>query len=870
MTDLTNQQFMTAIFGADAPWAHVTDFPDDPADITDDRRMICWAGDYNSRYSIRPDTNQYYTISTFFADDTGKARRRKALYRATHVIVADDVREKLPEENVLRLPPPSFKLQTSPGSEQWGWILDQPATDRHRIENLLDGLVAQGLAPEGKDPGMKGVTRYVRLPEGVNTKSSKLVDGVAQKCVMLEWHPDRRVSLEDLATPFSVDLDAARREQCIDGAADVADHPLLQLSELINIKEIRSDGRFDITCPWVEDHTGAADDGAAVFTNKDGSIGFKCHHGTCQERTGRDLLDHIESHDSHSSFRHDLKSWQVLRSFAEIASPTADSTEASQSIDFLGSHSAGEVNPPITPQPDQMVGYQTLIDHLNKEPRTSPKALEMAKAILKTVDSLGYADRLVWWELVREHMAWTKPDLNKIIDDLRREWYKSEKDDGDFYDDCVFVSGLNQFFNPSKRMFLSVEGYQNTYGHLDDEARSEALINGRVKKVDRLDYAPGMPEIFTEDNITFANAWCEHHEVSVPGDVQRWLDHFTKLGWGEHRKHILQWMAFTIRHPERKINHALLLGGGEGNGKDFLLYPLIRAMHRDCTTINGDELLRDFNEYLMSTKYLHINEAELGDRQEARAITNKLKPLTTAPPLTIPVNPKGTKGFDIRNIVNVTITTNSAVPLKLDDGARRYYAIWTDVTIRNERGEMTDDWREYWTDRWAWMRDCEGWRACLHYLHHSVDLSDFDAGSVPIMTEFVREIQEASEDPIVTMIKKLRDDRLGNFQSDLLTSADIAATLHASSMLLPDMVMHQRLPSANVVGKIMKQAGLGVYRRIRSTSLDCKVWVIRDADQYEGLASSELAAKYSVQIKMVKDVTAVKIVKDTTPVKIVR
>ena len=88
-------------------------------------------------------------------------------------------------------------------------------------------------------------------------------------------------------------------------------------------------------------------------------------------------------------------------------------------------------------------------------------------------------------------------------------------------------------------------------------------------------------------------------------------------------------MAYTLKHPEDKINHILVLGGMEGTGKDFLLHPLIESMGEYSTTIDGDELLRDHNEYLLSTKYLHINETELGDHREARQISNRLKRIAT-------------------------------------------------------------------------------------------------------------------------------------------------------------------------------------------------------------------------------------------------
>jgi len=842
---IDNETFLKTLFGDDYIWAHVTAFPDDPSNITAENRMKCWSGDYFSRYYIQPNTNQYFTISTFYGDEQNKARRRKALFRCTHVIVADDVREKLDINAVERLPQPTYKLQTSPGSEQWGWVLDVPCTNRHMVENLLDGLVAQGLAPAGKDPGMKGVTRYVRLPEGVNSKASKLVNGTPTKCIMLDWNPNVTTSIESLAGPFRVDLHAERREGRVDGASEVSDHPLLSVPEII-VKEVRSAGRYDIQCPWVEEHTNAVDDGAAVFTNNDGSIGFKCHHGACEHRTGADLLRFIES--SHPGFKTDLTKWQVIRSFGGTVDPKP---VPAVSLDFMG------VAEPAT---EQMVNYQEVVDVLRRIPPLDPNATLAAYNVLKAVDSLDHGTRLNWWQQVRDHMDWSKQDLQSIIEQQRKVWYPKVDKDCNFYDDHIYVSEQNQFYNITKRMWLSAEGFQSTFAHLDQDARSEALVSGRVEKVDRLDYAPGMPRIYTEMGVKYVNGWAGDIEQGVPGCVQRWLDHFDVLGWQEHKDHILKWMAFTLRHPEQKINHILLLGGGEGNGKDFLLYPLTRAMGRDTTTINGDNLLESFQEYLLSTKYLHINETELGDRSEAKAVTNKLKPLATAPPHLLRVNLKGLKPVLVRNVVNVTMTSNSAMPLNLSNDARRYYAVWTTVTIRDAvTGQVTKEWQAYWDDRWNWIRDCEGWKACVHYLMTAVDLSDFDPGRVPHLTEFVKEIQESSKDSLLMMIEEFILQEMGLLKSDLVTVSDIHASLKTAPLTNIGITL-KTLPGANVIGKVMKQNGLGLQVKATKGRTDVRMYILRNHSMYVKMGRVELYKEYERQMSLVRSGTSMTVI----------
>lgn len=860
MLQVTNEEFLSVLFGADAPWCHVTDFTYDPGAIPKERHLAAWAGDYFSRYRFTPNSNQYFTISCFYADEQGKARRRKTLFRYTPVIVLDDVREKLSMDQVSKLPAPTWILETSPGSEQWGYLLDTPCADRHRVENLLDGLVANGLAPDGKDPGMKGVTRYVRLPGGVNNKAAKLVNGQPFKCRMLTWQPFNRVTMEDLAAPFHVDLDAVRREGRLDGAAAISDHPLINLPDVIHIKEVRSDGRFDVTCPWVDEHTGADDSGAGVFTNSDGTIGFKCHHGACQARTGNHLLNYVES--KAPGFKASLSNWQLMRSFSQVAVPdfmgqpvATETPAAPQTFDFMGVA-------PAAPQTDPVEGVQSVLDQLRRMHPSSTEARATAQTLLKHVDSIPKIDQLHWHDQICDIMSWSKSSLKDILKDLREQWYQAGARDAEFYDRVVYVKELNQFYDWESRIFFSVEAFQNSYSHEDAEARKVALQDGRVKKVDRLDYAPRMPRIFTEGRTVYGNTYTEDLSATgTAGDVGRWLEHFDVLGWGQHRKHILQWMAFTILHPDRKINHMLLLGSGEGCGKDFILFPLIEAMGENCSVISGEDLIDDYSEYLLSTKYLHINETELGDRREALAVSNKLKPLAAAPPETLRINQKGIKRIKIRNVVNATMTTNSQMPLRLNGTSRRFYGLWSDLQTRDELDNMTPEWVAYWEDRWTWMRT-GGFQACIWYLRNCVDLRDFNPGAAPPMTQFMRDIKEASKSHLQLLIESMISKRLGIFKADVVRMEDVIDTLKASAMLANnDVSVDPRFIVAPKVAQTMSTINScrnlpGSYK-----GETVKLWVIRDKERYISMGAADLYREYERQLMQAKQATNLTVVR---------
>lgn len=837
-----NNTFLQALFGEDAPFVHVTDFTHDPSNIPADQHLIAWKGNWFSRYKMTPGSNQYFTVSIFAPDEKGIARRRKALFLRTRVIVLDDVREKLSMEAVKRLPLPAWVLETSPGSEQWGYILNEPCADRARVENLLDGLVANGLAPDGRDPGMKGVTRYVRLPDGYNLKEKKFIGGLPFKCRMLEWNPDRRSTLEELAAPFHVNLDAARREGRIDGAANVPDHPLLQIPDIIHIKETRSDGRFDITCPWVDEHTGQDDSGSGIFTNDDGSIGFKCHHGGCMERNARDLIRYVES--KQPGFGETLSNWRAGRAFAELA--IAPSFMGSQPVEsFMGEQVVERVAPPPP-------SLDTMFDQLKRERHTSPEARSIARKMLRIIEDAPAMERQHLHNEVCDLMHWSKLEFKAILKDLRSEWFSGATPDLTFLSTIAYVRDKDRFYDYSTHIFYTPAAFQNSFSDIDIDVKNNALDRGHVSKVDKLDFAPRMPRVFEEKGIVYGNTWCASQvSTGIEGDCSSWLNHWDHLGWSEHREHHLQWMAYTLKHPEDKINHALILGGMEGIGKDFLLFPLVMAMGEYAESIDGAELLSNHNEYLMACKLLCINETELGDHNDAKMVSSRLKRIAAAPPNTLRVNPKGITAINIRNIVNVVMTTNDRVPLRLASVSRRFHALWSRLNVRDENDEMTVEWKAYWTDRWQWMN--KNFEACIYYLMNHVDISQFNPGAAPPMTEFLRDIRESSKSAPQITIENFIIERVGAFRADLITAADAAATLRAAELSHGSLLNVEASWFTPIrVGRILGDLGYCASYRAASGGKTIRVWAIRNADEYADMGVAEMYAAYDIGMRRVR------------------
>jgi hypothetical protein len=246
------------------------------------------------------DSNNYFSLATFRADESGQYRRIKDRFVALHAIMLDDLGGKIAMDRLTL--PPSWLLESSSGNHQAGYFLKEPLTDGVLADRLIKAIIAAGLC----DPGANGPrTRLARLPEGVNGKHSPPF-----QCRMVSWSPDLRYSVEELVSGLQVVMtepgrpkrhaDRASQNHSDEGETVWIPKPdenavLAALRDRGLYKVPLGDGKHEVTCPWVDAHTGKIDGGSAYFEPDDSWPigGFKCLHGHCADRRIRDLLNYL-------------------------------------------------------------------------------------------------------------------------------------------------------------------------------------------------------------------------------------------------------------------------------------------------------------------------------------------------------------------------------------------------------------------------------------------------------------------------------------------------------------------------------------------------------------------------------------------------
>jgi len=261
-TEVTGGQFLKAIFAEIARGHHTVlcAIPGDP----EEAERKAWAGRpwWPGKKIPRSERNRfltgnaYLTISSFHALADGYRPRRKENFVALHAVMLDDVATKIPWARANRLPL-SALVETSPGNFQ-GWLflrLDDDARDREVAARLIERMIAAGLTADGADPGMRGVTRYGRLPIGINGKAKYVAAlGAPFEVRCCGFNPDLRYTVAQIAEAFGLDMrpEPARAPRLVTRAEALAAIDVFEALLWCLGKAELYDGRAPSASGWIE------------------------------------------------------------------------------------------------------------------------------------------------------------------------------------------------------------------------------------------------------------------------------------------------------------------------------------------------------------------------------------------------------------------------------------------------------------------------------------------------------------------------------------------------------------------------------------------------------------------------------------------
>lgn len=570
---------------------------------------------------------------------------------------------------------PFRKMRSTKWRDQFG--------DEHQIEILADGqqFVAYHKHPDTGKP-------YFWPNENENPltiPANKLARVDSQQCqALIEWFD---------ALAFDEGWEEVKKARLQSHGVE-NDNPWVEDTSPVSITDDELRARLMIV-PNPEDYEQWINIGAALYHQYDGDeFGLTLWHEwseTADNYDGDSLDRHWKSFDIKGKKRAPLTARLILKLAREAASTESLAQSMRLKDLFLQAKDLGDWD----------------------------KAKNAAREA--EVDSLARSALAVVAKETRDRILGAKTPLVEIKKaiayhpknaDLTPKWC----------DGWVYDTEVDRFFHLSRKHSVTQQGFNAMYDRraltkkdiIDGKssptssASHLALNTYKIPAVDGTRYMPGLDEIFTTTEGTFANLYAEHEIPEVP-EVLTPQDKRSVRLVERHLKHLLpkdeiplflDFISWIVQNPGKHMNYACLLQGVEGDGKTFFAEMLRAVMGTsNVTMLNAHILHSQFTDWTVGQCLACVEEVRLVNDGNKYEVLNRIKPNITNK--VIEVHPKGKPIFNALNTTSYLLFSNFKDALPLDDNSRRYMVFFSRWQNKNAIARFNAENPDYYEDLYA-------------------------------------------------------------------------------------------------------------------------------------------------------------------------
>lgn len=272
-----------------------------------------WPEPWKPGKYIKSSNNCYVCISSSIKtqNDKGEWRywRGEASFGHGLALMVDDIgagagaKGGLSVEDISSVLKPTAIVETSPGNHQLWYFFDEPVEEMRRFKSFLMCFVQKVLVDRGGDTTIRDVSRYGRMPVGINNK--RLESGALKypkdfEVRLLYANYDRRYSMDEIAKKFDFDIIEPQPPREYDAERE-AEHQMdeywlnyaVALMDRVKAGEgsngaMRKNmsGKYRMRCPWGDEHTNGDPYGGYIRGYINGAehpYVFGCAHDSCRK-----------------------------------------------------------------------------------------------------------------------------------------------------------------------------------------------------------------------------------------------------------------------------------------------------------------------------------------------------------------------------------------------------------------------------------------------------------------------------------------------------------------------------------------------------------------------------------------------------------
>lgn len=325
----------------------------------------------------------------------------------------------------------------------------------------------------------------------------------------------------------------------------------------------------------------------------------------------------------------------------------------------------------------------------------------------------------------------------------------------------TMIGGSGKITNTLNFVELAKDTFNTLYKVNLDIGDPAAQLIGQdvIKRCDMIKSCPWQKKFYVEEDIKYLNSFKAVLTKSKPGDVTPLLEHFAYLLDEEYEQDILlDFIAYNVQHPGRKIRWMPIVKGGKGIGKTFVADIIIRNV-LGRKNVNAVEAQNVFNDekaqgWKISHSFVVFNEMDCGSDTNKKKFADMMKTFITDDYLS--VRDLFVPQRDYQNLTNALGFTNESDSLIITEDERRY-CMMESFAIKKPH--------EYYSNLKNWV---ESHIPQMLHFFRTRDLSDFNPNTVP-ETEYTKEIKESSKPWIRTILEEGLEEASWPFNMSVTT-----------------------------------------------------------------------------------------------------
>lgn len=525
--------------------------------------------------------------------------------------------------------------------------------------------------------------------------------------------------------------------------------------------------------------------------------------------------------------------WDSLK-----AQPTDRAPVTIRSL-FKQAQARGWVNPTLA-----KAQHQSCLTWLKSPARSAEELLDQgAKRIAKIGPTIGQLEKKTLMVALRDTLSARDvplplPDIKRAVRDLELEaarttgvppWAKG----------LCYITALNVFYRAATDRQFSPEVLDLMYStpQIGDDKpmlpRHYVTQIANCPQVENRLYDPAKADkrFFTLDGVPFVNTYRSSYAPADPTRADEAGEIFYKhikmlVMEEEYQRLLIDFIAYHVQHPGKKIRWAVVLQSTKGAGKTALSVALSAVLgRRNVKKVSAKSIMEGaHNDWAYGSQVVTVEEVRIVG-QNRHAVMDNLKPCISDDD--IDLHCKFESHRTVPNITNYMMFTNYQDSLAIDDEERRYFVLASRIQRVEQIRALGSD---YFNTLFGMIRDNPGGlRSWLEQWRFS---SEFEPDGRAPHTPYLTDLVENAQSPLAAAVRHCIDDQPHALvQKDLLSLSCLRGVLDSSH--LPDF-------SDQALCSVLREMGWQKQIRCMIEGGKHQLWVKKEFPDVRGTAEARL------------------------------